>query len=446
MAKIAVLYLPIRVYHGAYRVGKGIFASFDGVPPGQLVSVFSGVSFGFKEDLRHSNGFLPAPHTDTFNLFSGSGGLVVYAGKNLSKDPDSAISGPTPSYAGPSLVSFTTGWMNSNTNGYLPEHRVAQYQTKFGSILERGNIAPNSTVNGSFLFDRAVFGDESVGGGSATWASGVLNDLIDQVELAAAKLGGLVIKATDAEPVIETRPSTPNVYTMATCTGGIKIVPEKDGGIYADGHLRVLVVESGGQAKLYTAVPAGLGAAVDNAKAAADEYSQTMAKALAVKASGGTPQWPPLVRPEPTTTDDLPDSIRKLYDEWWERTSAIVRRASAAAGPTEATAYADYLAAGGPLGLQEWKSARDTAVDSNSWTGGLWDYLKAALGYVGGKGEDMLKWAGDSTVEIAKDWGPAGVVGAYGGVKAVDALGDDSGFMKVLPWLLGGLAALFILK
>lgn len=302
--------------------------------------------------------FLPAPNPDTFNLFPTADSLIVYAGNTLLKDPDSDISGPTPSYAGPTSVSFKTGWMNSDTAGRLPEHRVAEFQSRFGSRLERGNIPANATVDGSFFFDRAVFKDGTIGGGVATWANGVIFDLIDQVELAAAKLGEWAIQATKAEPVVETRPSAPNIYTLATCNGAIAIGPKKNGGLYADGHLRVLVVEINGVAKLYTAIPPGLDAAADAAKASADAYSKAMAKALAVKASGGTPEWPPLTRPEPTMSDDLSDPLKKLYDEWWERTSAIVRSASTAAGPTEAAAFADYRGGG--------RSARSRSVEDRT--------------------------------------------------------------------------------
>lgn len=450
---IKLAYIPVRVYSRASRARSAGPRPFNPVHPhdtlykGRLQKI-TGYN-GIYSDWVDLQGPAPQPTGNAVKLFT-KGSLEVIADTRCLAEPTAApaVDGaPSAAFTGPTTFSFDTAWSQGYIDGYMPDHRVVQFQAAVRPLLEPGTCDPTSGVEGTFVVPKWEYAEGILSDISATWSNdtGLVSDLIDQVDLIAAKLAAFSIVSTPGSEIqTEAVTADGRTLTYARCPSAITIKKDK-GTVYADGLLQVFAVEQGGVVKLHTRIPPGLSAAADAAQLAADEWTKQLANAVSAKSRGGTATLPPAVRPPATEAPELPLEVKAMYDAWWIDALAVRNAAASGVPPTEDSAYAKYVAAGGLLTKAQWLQLGQDKGAEGAASKSFWDYASDALGYTADKAGEGLGWIGNKGVEIAKEWGPAGVVGAYGGVKAVNATSEAT-LSKWLPLVGIGFAILLLRK
>lgn len=192
-------------------------------------------------------------------------------------------------------------------------------------------------------------------------------------------------------------------------------------------------------------------AANDSADAAAArkirEYNDNLKRYIAEKTDGGNPTAPTNQRPAETVAPELSEDMKVHSDRWWDSYSSTLTAAVSKTGNTPAQAYSNYQQGGGTLSQPDWEAGRGTRVANavgDPEDSSFMDTLGEGLGWVGDKAVKAGSWLGDSIMDLLKTWGPQGVVTAYAGVKATNAVTRDAN--KTL--LIGGaiVAAIILLK
>lgn len=446
---------PIRVYHRVYAVSNR--GAMGLTPPNGYAALYKSMTVGFKTAEFSYDAYprindvvsdLPQPAAGSRRLFVG-GELPVLVSQNGINDTtteDTVPGAPSGKYDGPTNVSFVTSWRNPNSSGFSPEDRISQFQIGTADILKRGACNPSAVVT-----DYLTVPDWDMGGGvkgavSARFADvpATLSDLIDQVELAAAKLGVVEVMASDSEYTTETVVADGETQVYVSCPSAIEVQPE--GPLHSDGYLYLFAIQVNNEVQLYTRVPPGLSEAADKARQAADGWTKALSNAVAAKSAGQpVTEWPSSTRPPDTASPELENDVKTIYDSWWRSASSLLSSAKSSSGPTEDAAYSAYVAAGGTLSKSAWLAALSAKQAEPASNESFWSMVGSALGYVAGKTGDGIAWLGDKAVDVAKDWGPAGTVGALAAAKGLSAV-SSSDIAKWLPWIAGGALAILLLK
>lgn len=198
------------------------------------------------------------------------------------------------------------------------------------------------------------------------------------------------------------------------------------------GTLRIMSVE-----QLYAA-------RTDAVTAALDYEEKVAGFAAHLRAGGASTDFADyselFVRPAATLDSKLSPEERQHFDEWWKTWQSAML-------PTKP----NYKDVQNLRRYEKYASATDNPISFEDWLGGVGSSIEDVSQYLPTEPRDKETWTDDlwgalkdfggGAVDLAKDWGPVGTIGAV-------AAGSDivKGETNYLPWLIGGVVAIAVLS
>lgn len=442
--KYGVVRLKMHVYHRGISLKRGPrHGAGWNAQSSSIVGLWSSIlPESYNTEAPHhlvlTNGpTAPQPKPDQYRVFTG-GDLIVYGTEEKESSFESRSLQADGTYGIYSIMSEGKGEMFSPVKSRAAEYFV----NAFAGV---GN------VEGTFAARRRVRLSELGVHEGATLMAHAHESMADTIVAAAkaalAKVESFYeVEPSSSEPSYDTINTPSNTKVDLTFnTSGVTVAAHGPGSV--DFEVPCYAVYNGSTIVLYDVLPLGIDTSADAARAAANAWDESFKRAFVQKSEGREFIRPTSVRPPETTSKDLAPEQLAHYDDWWARSQEFLRALDRPMEGGSDAGYNRYVASGGSASREDWLAggaSRENAAASLP-NGGFWSGVGGVLGTTGEHLVDGVKWLGNSTVDLLKDWGPTGTLQVYGGVKAVDAVTGPS-FEKYLPWILIGFGALLVLR